>query len=58
MCDKDPTCNGHDPLTHAEFVSKMFDEAMAQPGADELEFIDLLNMAYERKKQMLERKLR
>jgi hypothetical protein len=34
MCDKDPFCDCHDPLTHAEFVSKIFDEAMAQPGAE------------------------
>ena len=33
MCDKNPFCGGHDPLTRAQFVSKIF-EAMAQPGAE------------------------
>jgi hypothetical protein len=62
MCDKDPICDGHEPLTHAEFVSKMFEEAMAQPEAEadelELDFADLLNIAYKRKREVVERKLR
>ena len=60
MCDNDPACDGHEPLTHAEFVNKLFEEAMAQPDSDQLEldFANLLNMPYKRKREVVERKLR